>query len=166
MRHALLCLLLSLTQAPAMAAAAAHVTLQPLARITNDRNADLQRLEVLLEAGQVVGLRFDTINGENPHASDFSLADMQAGVVLDGDAQHEAIILRGSIDSRVGDSQLLISYLSNGLFGRHKACRAGMERDASGQWHIVNIYDHQWVAQLVVRTWSLGISTIEGICPR
>lgn len=39
-------------------------------------------------------------------------------------------------------------------------------RDENGQWHIVNIYDHDRVDHLVVQTWALGISTIEGICPR
>lgn len=103
---------------------AADVILQPIASITNDRNADLQSLGVLLDAGQVVGLRFDTINGAHPHESDFSVGEVKAGAVLDGDAKHEAIVLRGSIDSSVGNADLIITYLSNGLFGMHKDCRA------------------------------------------
>lgn len=158
--------LLTLIQLQTSAATAADIIFQPLASITNDRNADLQNLGVLVDAGQVVGLRFSTINGNNPHESDFSLDDMKAGAVLDGDARHKAIVLRGSIDSTVGNADLVITYLSNGLFGKHKDCRASMERDDSGQWHIVNIYDHQWVDHLVVKTRVLGISTIQGICPR
>jgi hypothetical protein len=166
MRHLLICVLLTLVQPQARAATAANVTFQLLTSISNDRNADLQNLGVLLDAGQVVGLRFATINGNDPHESDFSIDDMKAGAVLDGDTEHQAIVLRGSIDSTVGNADLVITYLSNGLFGKHKDCRAGMVRDESGQWHIVNIYEHKWVNRLVVKTRAVGISTIQGICPR
>jgi hypothetical protein len=166
MRYLLICVLLTLAAAQARVATAADVTFQPLASITNDRNADLQSLGVLLDAGQVIGLRFDTVNGSKSHESVFSIDEMKAGAVLDGDAKHKAIVLRGSIDSAGGNADLVITYLSNGLFGKHKDCRAGIARDERGQWHIVNVYDHKWVNHLVVQTSTLGISTIEGICPR
>jgi hypothetical protein len=175
MRYFLLCVLAILAQPLAGAATptehadradSADITFQPLGSITNDRNADLQDFGVLLDAGQVVGLRFDTINGNNPHESDFSIGDMKAGAVLGGDAKHKAIVLRASFDSTVGSADLLVTYLSNGLIGRHKDCRAEMVRDESGQWHMVNIYEHKRVDHLVVRTRPLGIATIQGICPR
>jgi hypothetical protein len=165
MRHSRICVLLSLTPLLVGPAIAADVTLQPLAFITNDRNADSQNLVVLLVAGQVVGLRFDTINGKHPHQNYFSLHEMERGAVLDGDGQHNAIVLHGDLDSMAGNVDLDVTYLSNGLFGKHKDCRADMVRDESGQWHILNVYDHKPVDHLVVRTWRLGISTIEGICP-
>jgi hypothetical protein len=147
-----------------MASIGTDVIFQSLASVTNDRDAHLQRLGVLLYAGKVVGLRFDTINGSNPHARDFSLDDVKAGAVLD--VKHKAIVLRGFIDSDIGNANLIITYLSNVVFGRYKECHASMVRDESGRWHIVNAYDHKWVTQLVVKTRALGISTIEGICPR
>jgi hypothetical protein len=91
---------------------------------------------------------------------------MRAGAVLDGDAKHKAIVLRGSNDSTTGTAHLIVTYLSNGLFGMHRECRAGMVRDESGQWHIVNAYDHRWVSHLIVETRTLGISTIQGTCSR
>jgi hypothetical protein len=166
MRYLWICVLLSLTQAQTRTALAVEVILQQLASITNDRNADLQHLDVLLVLGNVVGLRFDTINGKHPHESYFSLHDMERGAVLDGDAKHKAIVLQGSIDSAGDNADLVITYLANGLSGRHKDCRAAITRDDKGQWHLVNIYDHKWVDHLVVQTWKLGISTIAGICPR
>jgi hypothetical protein len=166
MRRLSICVLLTLTLLQARTATAADVTFQPIASITNDRNADLQSLGVLLQAGQVVGLRFDTLNGKNPHKSDFSIEDMKAGAVLDGDAKHKAVVLRGSIDSTAGNADLIVTFLSNGLIGKHKVCRADIVRDGRGQWHIVDIYHHKRVDHLVIRTWRLGISTIEGICPR
>jgi hypothetical protein len=166
MRKLLVCALLSLTLAQARAAIAVDVIFQRVASITNDRNSHLQNLGVLLVLGQVVGLRFDTINGENPHQSYFSIHDMERGAVLDGDAKHKAIVLRGSIDSTGGNADLVITYLSNGVLGRHKECRVGMVRDDAGQWHVVNIYDHKRVDHLVVQTWKLGISTIAGVCPQ
>jgi hypothetical protein len=165
MRYLWICVLLTLAQAQARAAIPTDATFQLLASITNDRNSDLQRLGVLLDAGEVVGLRFDTINGNNPHVSDFSIDDIRAGAVLDGDAKHKAIVLRGSIYSTVGNADLIITYLANGLSGKRKDCYARMERDASGQWHIVNIYEHKWVDRLVIKTRHLGISTIQGVCP-
>jgi len=116
--------------------------------------------------GRVVGLRFDTINGKNPHESYFSIHDMGRGAVLDGDGKHQAIVLRGSVDSAAGNADLVITYLANGLSGRHRDCRAGIVRDQKGQWHIVNVYEHRQVDHLIVQTWRLGISKIEGICPR
>ena len=165
MRHSWLIVLLSFLQPLARTATAADVVFQPLASVTNDRNEHLQRLGVLLVAGRVVGVRFDTINGNNPHAEDFSLDDVKAGAVLE-DPKHKALVLHGSIDSAGGNAELVITYLSNVFFGEHKNCRASMVRDESGQWHIVNSYDHKRVDQLFVRTRVWGISTIQGICPR
>ena len=161
-----MCALLGLLQARTPTAMAVDVVFQPLARITNDRNSDLQDLGVLLVLGRVVGLRFDTINGKNPHESYFSIHDMGRGAVLDGDGKHQAIVLRGSVDSAAGNADLVITYLANGLSGRHRDCRAGIVRDQKGQWHIVNVYEHRQVDHLIVQTWRLGISKIEGICPR
>lgn len=165
MRYLLICVLLTLTQAQTTTATAVDVVFQPLATITNDRNADLQNLGVLLVVKQVVGLRFDTVNGKNPHESYFSLHDMQRGAVLDGDGKHKAVVLQGSIDSTVGNADLIITYLSNGVLRKHKDCHVGLVRDEMGQWHIVNTYDHKWVDHLVIQTWRLGILTIHGICP-
>ena len=166
MRHLWICALSILDQTQARAATAADVTFQLLASITNDRNADLQELGVLLHAREVVGLRFHAISGNNPHVSDFSIDDIKAGAALDGDTKHKAIVLRGSIYSTVGNADLLVTYVSNGLLRKHKECYMRMERDASGQWHIVNIYEHEWVDHLVIKTRPVGISTIQGICPR
>lgn len=165
MRYFWICMLLTLAQAHTRAGLAGDVTFQPLASITNDRDADLQHLGVILDAGQVVGLRLDTINGNNPHVRDFSIDDIKAGAVLDSDAKRQAVVLRGFIYSTVGNADLVITYLANGLSGKHKECYARAERDASGQWHIVDIYEHKWVDHLVIKTRSLGIYTIQGICP-
>lgn len=165
MRYPSICVLLTLALLQARAAMAVDVVFQRVASVTNDRNADLQNLGVLLVAGQVVGLRFDTVNGKHPHKAYFSLHDMQRGAVLDGDGRHQALVLRGSFDSTTGNGDFVITYLSNGAFGKHKDCRAGMVRDARGQWHLVNVYDHTWVEHLLIRTRRFGIATIQGICP-
>jgi hypothetical protein len=165
MRYFWLGMLLTFVQAHARAALAAEVVFQSLASITNDRNADLQHVGVLLDAGEVVGLRFHTINGNNSHISDFSINDIKAGAVLDDDAKRKAIVLQGFIYSAGNNANLVITYLSNGLSRQHKVCYARIERDASGQWHIVDIYEHKWVDHLVIKTRRLGISTIQGICP-
>ena len=112
----------------------------------------------------MVGLRFDTVSGTIPHARDFSIDEVKSGAVLD--SRHNAIVLQGSIDPNMGSADLIITYLSNVVFGRHKECHASMVRDESGRWHIVNVYNHKWVSQLVVKTRTFGVSTIEGICPR
>lgn len=165
MRFLSIFVLLSVTAASVRTAIAVDVIFQPLASITNDRNEDVQNLGILLVAGQVVGLRFDTVNGRHPHQSYFSLHEMDRGAVLDGDAKHKAIVMQGHIDSTAGNADLDVTYLSNGLLGKHKDCRAGLVRDEAGRWHIVNTYDHKRVEHLFVRTRKLGILTIEGICP-
>ncbi len=165
MRSLFICVLSTLTLTQAPTATSVGVVFQPLASITNNRNADVQDLGVLLVLTQVVGLRFDTINGKHPHESYFSLHDIERGALLDGDYKHRALVLQGSIDSTAGDADLVITYLANGVLGKRKDCRADLMRDGSGQWHIVNIYEHKWVDHLVVQTWRLGISTIKGVCP-
>ena len=166
MRYLWICVLLALPQLMPRVAAGADVTVQPLASITNDRNPRMQRLGVLLDAGKVVGLRFDTINGNNPHKRDFSIDDVKEGAILEGDARHKSIVLHGSIDSTMGSTELIITYVSNVVFGEHKHCRVSLMRDKSGQWHIVNNYEHKPVDHLFVKTRVFGISTIEGVCPR
>jgi hypothetical protein len=161
----IICVLLSLTQLLVGTATAVDVTLQPLAFITNDRNAESQNLVALLVMGQVVGLRFDTISGKHPHQAYFSLHEMERGAVLAGDATHKALVLHGGLDSTAGNIDLDITYLANGLLGKHKDCRADMARDEEGRWHLLNVYDRKPVDHLVLRTWRLGITTIEGICP-
>lgn len=163
MRYWWVCVLLTLGQTQAMTSTAADVVFQSLASVTNDRDAHLQKLGVLLTAGKVVGLRFDTINGSTPHARDFSIDEVKSGAVLD--SRHNAIVLQGLIDPNTSSADLTITYLSNVVFGRHKECHASMVRDESGRWHIVNAYNHRRVSQLVVKTRVLGVSTIEGICP-
>jgi hypothetical protein len=164
MRGVWIFVLLVLSLPRAMAATAADVTFQSLASVTNDRNAHLQSLGLLLNAGKVIGVRFDTIKGDDRHAKDFSIDDVKAGAALDG--RQKAIVLRGSIDPNVGNGELVIAYLSNAVFRRYRECHASMVRDENGRWHIVNVYNHKWVSQLVVKTRAWGISTIQGICPR
>ncbi len=111
-------------------------------------------------------MRFDTLNGRDPHECTFSIGEMNAGAVLDSNASHEAIALPGVINQRAGDAHLVLTYLPNGLIRKFIDCRAGMVRDENGQWLIVNAYHHKWVGYLVVQTWTFGSSMIEGICRR
>lgn len=163
MRYLIIGLALILIDSHAGARAAARIIFQPIARITNTANRDLQILGILLNENKMIGLRFETVHGQDPHVTDYSLRDITTGAVLE---KHNAIVLRGSADPKAGEVDLTVTYLSNALLGRYRICRADLVRDSEGHWRLLSALDGRRVRHLIIRTWLLGISTIQGICAR
>lgn len=143
-------------------------TLQQLVTVSNDRNSDVQKLSVALNGSTVAGMSFETDHADAPaDYGNFTLAQIEAanGVVLYSEDGHNAILLQGTVDSAAGKGSLRVSFLANGLTNNYKACNANLTRDTAGQWHLVNAYTNQNVVSINVKTWTLGISTVEGLCP-
>ena len=139
---------------------------QQLASITNDRNPSIDRLFVAVDPyGMIQGIRF--MPGGSNVPADFTDAQMSSknGANLEQDT-HRPIILYAEFDTQTPDRMdWVVDYLSNGLLGNYKSCRAAVVRDTQGQWHLFNVYKNVQVNQLQIKTWMLGISTIQGICP-
>ncbi len=138
---------------------------QPLATMTNDRNANIDKLYVAMDKrGVVEGIRF--LPGGSPCPADFTNAQISSpdGANLEND-EHKPIMLHANFNPNSNQTAFVVDYLSNGLWGTYKTCRAEVVRDSKGVWHLINTYTNTPVTHLSVKTWTLGISTIDGICP-
>jgi len=140
-----------------------------LATITNDRNADVSTLSISVEnSGHVNGLNFSThhADGKLTHVT-FTPAQIAApeGVVLDGDATHKVFLLQGTIDDQKGSGHFKVQYLANGLLGTYKSCGGiTLRRGPDQKWELLN-YQNRPLTEIKVISWTLGISTVENVCP-
>jgi hypothetical protein len=148
----------------------ASPTLDQLATVSNDRNADVSMLSLEVENnGTVDGLYFSTKHadtGQTTH-TEFPLSQIQSadGVVLDGDATHKVFILQGTIDAQKGSGLLTVKYLANGLTGEYQQCGGiKLQRAQDQKWSLFN-YKNQPLTKIEVVTWALGISTVQNVCP-
>lgn len=148
-------------------------TTVPLAVVTNDRDATVSRLQLMLgPADGVRGIYLDTsaAAGEAALADSgrvYPLAAIETGkgVVLGQGQGVKAIYLRGTIGSTDGHGTLVIRYLTNGVFRHFAECSIDLQRVAPDRWQLINAYDGRPIEQMQVRTWALGISTIANVCP-
>lgn len=173
----LLCSLpLALSLACASVAAAtpvpSGVSTIPLAVVTNDRDSNVSRLELMLGNDTVRGLYLrstHTDGNDQPVSSGrvYTLPEIESrdGVVLGQGQGEKAIFLQGSIVPQSGLGSLTVRYLSNGLFHHYAECRIDLRRVAPGDWQLVNAYDGKPVRYIRVQTWALGIATIANVCP-
>lgn len=165
-----------LTAAAASATAAplpAGTTAVPLAVITNDRDASVSRLQLMVnDASNVSGIYMETSAGAGSSPADakgqvYPLAAIESGegVVLGQGQGVKAVFLRGTIASAQGQGSLTIRYLTNGVFRHWAECKIGLRKLGPHDWQLVNAYDGQAIQQIKVETWALGISTLENVCP-
>lgn len=155
------------------AALSSGFTAVPLATVTNDRDASVSSLQLMLDGdAEVRGIAMDTRAdaGAAPRPDQhrfYPLADIEtdAGVVLGQGQGVKAIYLRGTIASRDGRGALVIRYLANGVFRHFSECRIDLQRTAANGWQLVNAYDGQPIDAIRVKTWALGIATIGNVCP-
>lgn len=152
----------------------AGTTAVPLATITNDRDASISRLGLMLNSNDdsVRGIYMETSANAAANPADakgrvYPLAgiESQDGVVLGQGQGVKAIFLRGTIVSADGRGMLTIRYLTNGVFRHWSECNVGLQRMGPHAWELVNAYDGQPVQQIKVETWALGISTLANVCP-
>jgi hypothetical protein len=139
------------------------VTGQKFLTLQNDRNSDADVFYVNVSPkGSVVG--FDYVNQEGDN--NFSLAQLKAagGVVLEEQQGIKALTLLGKITNSSGQGQLTFRYVSNGMMGQYQDCTAKFMRASDGTWNLVNSAGTAIHSAKMI-TWSMGIKTIEGICP-
>ncbi|MDR3607321.1 MAG: hypothetical protein P4M08_08070 [Oligoflexia bacterium] len=147
------------------------LTLQKLVSIRSDRDSQLSLLNIALDAHgdpqgleEVVGLTPTEQDTPSKEIRYFSVGDIDSeqGVVLDHD--HNAVILKGTLDPISSTDTLTIHYLSNGLWGNYDSCDIIIQRAPGSHWELVNAYTQQPVQSIFVKTWSMGITTMQGIC--
>lgn len=149
------------------------MTAVPLATITNDRDASVSHLELMLNASATVrGIYVETSAMEDSGSLKtwgrvYWLKNIESGngVVLGEGQGVKAIFLRGAIKAHGDDGVLIIKYLTNGIFKHYAECRAILKRLRPYDWQLVNAYDGHPIKHIQVRTWMLGIETIGNVCP-
>lgn len=151
----------------------AGTTAIPLAVITNDRDASVSHMNLMLDAQSTVSgiyMQTSATADSDPSADEsqvYPLAgiESQDGVVLGEGQGVKAIFLRGNIASADGRGALTIRYLTNGVFRHWAECRIDLQKLGPHRWQLVNAYDGRPVEKIKVETWALGISTLANVCP-
>ncbi|HEX5960866.1 MAG TPA: hypothetical protein VFY97_06425 [Rhodanobacteraceae bacterium] len=149
------------------------MTAVPLAIVTNDRDASVSRLELMVDAeASVSGIYLETSASADSDPAQakgrvYPLAGIESadGVVLGQGQGVKAIYLRGTITSQAGHGSLTIRYLANGVFRHWSECRIGLQKLGPHRWQLVNAYDGQQIDHIEVKTWALGIKTLGNVCP-
>src|SRR6185312_3395884 len=150
----------------------AGTTAVPLAVITNDRDASVSRMNLMVSDATVSGISMETSANAGSDPADatsqvYPLAGIEShdGVVLGQGQGVKAIFLRGNIASQDGHGSLTIRYLTNGVFRHWAECRIDLQKLGPRHWQLVNAYDGRPIARIKVETWALGISTLANVCP-
>ena len=144
-------------------------TLQKIIELTSDQDQNINYLSVMDDpSGDAEGIESDpdskNTSTDNTSTS-VSLAQIEsdAGAVLLVRDGKNALILKGSLNSKTDVGQFTLSYLSNGLLMTYDSCDFLLKRD-SGGWYVQNPSTGLRVTSVKVETWSLGITTISGLC--
>lgn len=151
----------------------AGTTAVPLAVITNDRDASVSRMNLMVDAQSTVSgiyMQTSATAESDPAAAKsqvYPLASIESpdGVVLGQGQGVKAILLRGNIASQDGRGALTIRYLTNGVFRHWAECRLDLQKLGPRHWQLINAYDGRPVERIKVETWALGISTLANVCP-
>lgn len=139
------------------------VTLQRLALLTNDRDARVVTLSLMVEKGLVAGMFSLESDGDG---KPYWLRDIESkeGVVLLETQGKKALIMSGSLDRETQEGKFTIHYLTNGLFNRYSSCDFRLKKKGDA-WFLQNAYTRDKITRVNVITHSLGITTLEGLCP-
>jgi hypothetical protein len=163
MKSVLICILFYLPLSHASA-----LTDAKLVTILNDQNAVTDDLDLTLNAqGVVQGVAYIADDAGTKTEDDFTLADLAStnGAVLVAQQGVNALLLTGTVDSTKGTGALVIHYIYNGLTGVYDSCNMNLVRNTAGTWILMNAYTNQPVTSAKIVTYSIGIKTIQGICP-
>lgn len=161
--------LVSLASLPCLAArAGSEVGEQAMIQLSSDRNGDVDVLSALTDPNSVAkGLSVSVVSGGQVVKKDiFSIEQIASasGAVIATENGLAAVILQGQIDPASG-GQARIRYLTNALSQTYAECKTAVRRSKDGHWNVINASTGQIVTHAHVKTWTLGISAIEGLCP-
>lgn len=162
---------------PAPACHFAGPSVELLATVVNTRDTEVHCLGLDVDADRnITDLRIESHKRGDDAQGDtrlkrFSLAAIGTdyGAVLDGRPGHDALILQGRIARGASQAKLVIRYLYNGITGEFRSCTVRLDKNADGEWMLLNARDRV-VSRIVVKTWKIpivgtvGIDTLEGAC--
>ncbi len=149
--------------------APAGITLDYLFSITSDRDAIVNSFNLMVDerslaAGVLVRPNPNKLGVIADHT--FWMVDIEkpAGVTLAEAQGHKVLLLQGLLDRATQEGRFHVKYLSNGLTNSYKTCDFLLKKSGQG-WYVKNAYTGQKVTTMRVVSWTLGITTLQGICP-
>lgn len=143
------------------------VSVQTLFSITNDRDSIQDSLQLMIDAkGLAAGyfVKPDPKNNDRLENT-FWMRDVekQAGVALVEGQGHKVILLQGQLDRASQEGRFHLQYLANGLTNKYETCDFLLKKGDRG-WYVKNAYNGQKVTNMKIITWSLGLTSLQGIC--
>ena len=138
-----------------LSATAAHADSQKILTVTDDQDSNQAEVDALSNAGVLTGI---AAAGKN-----YTTAQVAGGVVMTQKGNYKVLILQGTVNS-AQEGTFTIKYLTNGLFGSYSSCNFTLIHDGQG-WYVQNAYTGREVTTMKVLTNSLGVTTLDGICP-
>lgn len=139
------------------------VEVQKLVKITSDQDDKVVEMSAMIQNGNLAG-----VVGASPgaRAEPFWLKDIEknSGVVLYEQKGYEVLKLKGKLSRATQEGKLIISYLTNGLFGSYKSCDVYVKHSGAG-WILLNAYTRKPIKEVRLKVGTMGVSTIMGLCP-
>lgn len=138
---------------------------QKLVKISSDQNdGKVVLMNALVKNGSLAG-----VLGSAPgvRAEPIYLKDIEKpkGVVLYEQGGYEVLKISGKLSRATQEGKLVISYLTNGLWGSYKTCDVYVKRDSNGQYALQNAYTRKLIKEVKMIVGQFGVSTIQGLCP-
>lgn len=144
-----------------------NTKLESLLTISNDRGTDYNVLSGMVDdRNNLTGVDFANFTGGHSSGSKQYPANQigtSNGVVLVNEQGVDALILRGKING--GEADLVVRFIFNGLSKEYHECKVTGVRGTDNVWHMKNAYTGKMVDKAKLITYSIGIKTIDGICP-
>ena len=148
------------------------ITLQRLFTVSNDRDANVDRFNLMVDeqkkaAGVIfsAGNKDDTDNtaADQPHW--FRDIARPEGVVLIEGQGRKVVLMQGTLNRDTEEGRFKITYLANGLPGKYESCDVILKKSGPGAWYAQNAYTGAKISSVKIITWSLGLRTLQGLCP-
>lgn len=148
------------------------IKLQKLITLSNDRNENINYLNLMIDTNNLVAGLFNKADAKNsPQEGEsgrniFWLREIESpeGATLAEIQGRKAVIIKGQLNREKQEGRFKIRYLANGFTMDYEECNFFLKRAGNG-WAIKNAYTNATISKAKIITWSYGISTIEGICP-
>ncbi len=150
-------------------AALAGASQQTLFTITNDRDSAVSAFRLLISENNLAAGVLYGPSSEMPNAAgarSFPMHDVEKteGVALIDEQGHKVLFLQGQLDRATQEGRFHLKFLANGLQNTYKTCDF-LLRKSGAKWLVKNAYTGNTVMNMKIITWSLGLTTLQGICP-
>lgn len=148
------------------------ISLQKLFNVTNDRDANVDRFNLMIdEQKHAAGVM---LNAGNKSENENTAADQPhwfrdiarpEGVTLIEGQGRKVVLMQGALNRDTEEGRFKITYLANGLSGKYESCEVVLKKSGPGAWYAQNAYTNQKITSVKIITWSLGLRTLQGLCP-